>query len=124
MREAYCQCTADDFYNMLYDRLHDYWKVDGDILDLYMKMYENYIDNGLFEENTNSVMVIVDNDYQQWCEVIAKGDPDFELLKEIYEYPGQDISVETNEDDRWDGKYSFIEAVDDENNPTMFLVRY
>lgn len=76
-------------------------------------MYENYVYSGCFDGGEFDVMVIVDNDYINYCSVISEGDEEYEDIKQLYDENGlTDISCESN--------WSFIEA---EYNGS-FLVRY
>lgn len=102
--------------DMLVERVR-YWTQDEDIISLYEKMYENYVYGGIFEGGEFDVMKIVDNDYVNWTRVIYNDEEDFEEILKIYKEQGfGDCSCETEIAD-------FIESVDDEENPKMFLVR-
>lgn len=106
----------DELYNMLIERLEQ-WTQDRDIINLYGKMYENYIDGGVFECMTIDIAEIVDNDWVNYCSIIAEGDSEFDDLKKIYDAQGLgDCSCESD-------CYSYIEAVDNEDKPKLFLVR-
>lgn len=69
---------------MLTDRLQ-YWSKNLDRKDIeaYEKMYERYIDEGLFEGGDFNVMQIVDNDVVNWCSVIDKKDISRETWDEL-----------------------------------------
>ena len=110
------QIDEDTALEMLTNRVR-VWR-DGEIAELFDKMYENYIDSGVFEGAEFDPMVIVDNDVVNYCQVIEEGDSEFEEIKSLYKKNGGccDISCETN--------YSYIEAVNDDEDPTLFLVRY
>ena len=113
--------SDDEALNLLMDRLST-WTDDKDTLDLFEKMYESYLDSGVFEENTASIMEIVDNDYINWCNVVSAEDlskKDFKKLVKLYKNGERDISCE----DFYNIGSSYIEAVDDEENPTKFLLR-
>ena len=89
-----------------------YWTDDEDVICLFEKMYERYVYDGCFKGCEFDVMVIVDNDYINWCSVISEGDEAYEDIKRLYDEFGLiDISCECD--------YSFIEA---EHNG-MFLIR-
>lgn len=107
-----------ELLEMLLDRL-SYWGRD-DERDLYQQMYQNYLDNGVFESGEFNVMAIVDNDVINYCDVIIKEDypQDFEKLLELYRNGKYDVSCESFEDI----SPSFIEAVSD--NETKILIRY
>lgn len=105
----------DTALNLLTERVRT-WK-SGEVAELFDKMYENYIDSGCFEGMEFDPMTIVDNDCVNYCQVIEEGDSEFEEIKKLYEEQGLgDISC--------DSSYGYIEAVNDEENPTLFLVRY
>ena len=102
--------------NMLIDRLVEYWNPEDEVVELFIKMYENYAYSGCFSgDMCFDPKVIVDNDYINYCQVITKKDADFKKVKSMYKNNGCcDISCET--------RYSFIEAAN--KNHSAFLVRY
>ena len=107
----------EDALEMLMDRVR-YWTDDRATQDLYEQMYSSYIDGGCFDGGEFDVMAIVDNDYINWCTIVDEGDEDFEEIKAVYEEQGiGDCSCEGV-------GYGYIEAVDDESNPTSFLMRH
>lgn len=113
--------TNKEALNLLMDRLET-WTNDRDTQDLYEKMYTNYIEEGVFDSNTSTVMEIVDNDYINYCEVVCTEDlskKDLKKLVKLYKNGERDISCESFDCIG----YSFIEAVDNEENPTKFLLR-
>jgi hypothetical protein len=69
---------------MLMDRL-EYWTTDPTETELFEKMYQQYLDEGLFDGDNFDVMAIVDNDYVNWCSIITKDDEDYEEVKAAYE---------------------------------------
>jgi hypothetical protein len=104
----------DTALEMLMDRL-SYWTEDETTHELYKQMYESYLDCGVFESCEFDVMVIVDNDYINYCDVVEPDDDSYEEIKALYEENGcGDISCE------FSGSWNFIEA---EYNG-YFLVRY
>ena len=106
--------TEDTALNMLCDRVN-YWTDDETTRELFYKMYENSIDSGCFEDCEFDPMIIVDNDYINYCQVVSADEcPE---LVELYKAGNYDISCENV-------GYSFIEAVDNEEEPALFLVRY
>ena len=106
----------NDLLEMLMNRVKQ-WNSTETALDLYEKMYESEIYSGCFEGAEFDVNLIVDNDVINYCNIVEEGDSDFNSILQLYEEQGLgDISMESN--------YSFIEAVDDENEPKTFLVRY
>lgn len=106
----------DTLLGMLRERV-EFWTDDTTTTELYMQMYENYVESGCLEGATLDIMEIVDNDYINWCRVIEQGDEEFDELLKIYNEQGLgDCSCETN-------YASYIEAVDDEDEPTAFLIR-
>lgn len=108
--------SENDLICMLMDRVEQ-WNSTETALDLYEKMYESEIGAGCFEGAEIDVNLIVDNDVINYCDIIEEGDSDFDSILQLYEEQGLgDISMESN--------YNFIEAVDDENEPKAFLVRY
>lgn len=102
----------------LMERVRHWTEGDSKVEDLYHKMYENYVYGGVFSDSEEfDVMSIVDNDYINWCSVVYDDENAFAKLKEVYEQQGLgDCSCED-----CDGNY--IEAVDREDEPTMFLIR-
>lgn len=102
--------------NWLMERL-EYWTNDTLTIQLYEKMYQNYLDCGVFDGGEFDPMIIVDNDYVNLCTVLYASDEDFKKVLKVYKEQGLgDCSCEI------DG-YSYIEAVDDEDEPTAFLMR-
>ena len=105
----------DTALEMLIDRLK-FWTDDPDVIALYEKMYENYIDCGCFDGREFDIMTIIDNDYINYCDVISPGDDCYNDIKSLYDREGiTDISCEEE-----NHGYNFIEA---EHNG-YFLVRY
>lgn len=102
--------------NMLMNRVK-FWRSDSTTLELFEKMYENYINNGFFEDCEFDVMKIVDNDVVNWCSEINKGDKDFKKLLKLYKKGEYDISCEC-----LDCGASFIEAASDDE--TAILIRH
>lgn len=90
---------------MLVDRVK-FWTDDEDIIELYRRMYENYIDNGVFDGSDFDINVIVDNDYVNYCDVISPGEDNYNNIKELAADGEYDISCEYDKN----GGYSFIEA--------------
>jgi len=103
--------------DLLMGRLNE-WTKDQKTKELYQKMYESYIDCGCFDGCEFDPMVIVDNDWVNYCTIIDESDENFEKIKKLYKENGLgDVSCE-------DVGYSFIEASDDDDEPTAFLMRY
>lgn len=109
----------NDALNMLVERV-EYWTQDKDEIALFEKMYDDYIFNGCFDGGEFDVISIVDNDWVNYTAIIRPEDKDFEKVLALYKKDGLgDVSCE--DFDYY--KINFIESVDDENDPTMFLVR-
>ena len=106
----------DTLLEMLTNRVKE-WR-DGEIAELFNKMYENQVYSGCFEDCDFDPMVIVDNDIVNYCTVIEKEDADFEKLLNLYHEGESDVSCESFEN----GSYSFIESVSDDED--LILVRY
>lgn len=105
----------DKALDLLMDRVA-HWTDDEDVQELYKQMYENYIFGGCFDGIDFDVMLIVDNDYINYCKVICKGDAEYTEIDEIYKSQGLgDCSCEAEK-----SGCSYIEA---EYN-SMYLVRY
>ena len=95
----------DTALEMLLNRLR-FWTDDDDVIALYEKMYENYIDCGCFDGREFDITTIVDNDYVNYCDVISPGDDCYDDIKAIYGREGiTDISCEEK-----NHGYNFIEA--------------
>lgn len=108
-----------ELLEMLLDRL-SYWGRDNE-RDLYEQMYQNMLDNGVFESGEFNVMSIVDNDVVNYCDVLYKEDEtpeDWEKLIKAYKEGDRDVSCEEFER----GSVSFIEAVSDDEE--RILIRY
>lgn len=109
---------SEDLVDLLMDRLEKMWTQDENVLNLYRKMYEDYCDGGCWDGCEFDVMQIVDNDWVNNCKVIDESDIEFKGVLKIYKEKGLgDCSCEC------DCGYSYIEQVDDEEEPKMFLVR-
>ena len=91
--------------DMLVERVK-YWTDDITTYKLYEKMYESYVDSGVFDGGDFDIMAIVDNDYVNWCSVISEGDEEYEDIKKLYEDGEYDISCESD----LNHGYSFIES--------------
>lgn len=110
--------TEDDALYMLMDRL-GVWTSDKRIQKLFESMYQSYIDGGCFDGCEFDPTIIVDNDWINYCRIVEQDakDPEYKALRKIYKEQGLgDCSCECD-------FCSFIEAVDDEENPHAFLVR-
>jgi hypothetical protein len=102
----------DDLLDMFMERCK-FWS--GLDLELFEKMYENYIDGGVFDGMELDIMAIVDNDYVNWTSILEKGvNEDFEEIFDLYKQGEYDISCQTC--------YSYIEAVSDDEQ--RILVRH
>lgn len=111
--------NKNDALDMLMDRV-EYWTDDKDEQNLFEKMYDDYLWNGCFDDSEFDPMQIVDNDWVNYTAIIRPEDKDFKKVLELYKKDGiGDVSCE--EFSYY--KINFIEAVDNENEPTMFLVR-
>lgn len=110
--------SEDKLLDLLMNRFYDFTGLapDTEEYKLFEEMYQNYIDNGIFESMEDfDVNLIVDNDWVNYCKVIGEGDDEYEEIKELYKENGCcDISCETC--------YSSIEAANEEGD--VFLVRY
>jgi hypothetical protein len=108
---------SDCLVGMLIERL-EYWTKDKTVIELFEKMYDRVVD--CFNGGDFDVMQIVDNDWVNWCDVFSQGEKEFGELSAVYERQSLgDCSC-----DNLDCGASFIESVDDDESPTMFLVRY
>ena len=108
-----------ELLDMLVERVR-YWTQDEDEIKLFEKMYDDYIWNGVFTDSELDIMSIVDNDWVNYTTIIRPDNKDFEKLLKVYKEQGiGDCSCEDFEE----YKINFIESVDNDNEPTMFLVR-
>lgn len=108
--------SNEDVIDMLVERV-SYWTQEDETHELYRRMYTNYVEGGCFEGAELDVMVIVDNDYVNYCDVVSEGDDGYEDIKALYEEQGLgDISCEKE----LNHGYNFIEA---EYNDS-FLLRW
>ena len=101
----------DDVIDLLVNRVR-FWTDNEDVVDLFKKMYERYIDEEAFDNL--DIDLIVDNDFINDCTIIEKGDEEFEKVQELAKEGYYDISCETS--------YSFIEAYNEDYS--LILVRY
>ena len=107
----------DEVLEMLMERVR-HWVDDEEVIGLYEQMYENYIDADIWDGGEFNVWTIVDNDYVNWCNVISEGEENFDEIKEVFMKQGLgDCSCQIEH-------IGCIEAVDDEHEPTMFLIRW
>ena len=63
----------ENLLEMLMNRVR-FWTEDPDYLALFEMYYDNMIQGGAFDYCDFDVMVIVDNDYVNWLNVISKED--------------------------------------------------
>ena len=63
----------DTLLEALIDRLQ-FWTDDSTAIELFTKMYSNYLENGIFDNIDFDVNKFVDNDYVNYCIVIDKSD--------------------------------------------------
>lgn len=116
LQEVMVDIDEDDLLDLLMNRVKR-WTDEKVSLDLYEQMYQSYIDSG-WDLGGNSVMVIVDNDWVNYCDVVGPGEENYEELLRLYQENGLgDVSVE-------DVGYSFIEAATEENGTTYLLCRW
>ena len=78
--ESRIEIDDDELLDMLVDRLH-YWTDEEDVIELYSQMYEDMLDNGLFNGDDFNVQFIVDNDWVNWCEVVCPGEDNYDEIK-------------------------------------------
>ena len=104
----------DTILEMLMDRVR-FWTGDPDVIELYEKMYSDYVDEEVFEGGEFDVMQIVDNDYVNWCTTITPEDERFDGIVKAYKDGERDISLK-----HWG--YGFVEAVNEDE--TLALMRY
>ena len=116
LQEVMVDIDEDDLLDLLMNRLKR-WTDDPVATDLYEQMYQSYIDSG-WDLGGNSVMVIVDNDWVNYCDVVSPGDENYDALLKLYQENGLgDVSVE-------DVGYSFIEAATERDGTTYLLCRW
>lgn len=93
-------------------------KIDNDTLLEMLRERVEFWGGGCFDGARLDIMESVDNDHVNWCRVIEQGDEEFDELLEVYKKQGfGDCSCETD-------YASYIEAVDNEDEPTTFLIRH
>lgn len=63
----------DNLLDLLINRLH-YWTSDNIKIELFTKMYRQYIDEGVFNNIALSISKIVDNDYVNNYDTVHKND--------------------------------------------------
>ena len=116
LQEVMVDIDEDDLLDLLMNRLKR-WTDDPVATRLYEEMYQSYIDSG-WDLGGNSVMVIVDNDWVNYCDVVGPGEENYDALLKLYQENGLgDVSVE-------DVGYSFIEAATEDNGTTYLLCRW
>lgn len=82
----------DDALDMLMDRL-SFWTDDTTTTELFRNMYQDYLDERMFDGDNFDVMNIVDNDYVNWCAVVEEGDDLYEECKKVWENCGRDLET-------------------------------
>lgn len=95
--------------DMLMNRLCEFWHVEptGDTettYKLFETMYEDYLNEGVFESIEFDVMSIVDNDYVNWCGVVSEGDDNYEEVKKAY-YEGDRETGNLRVEAEYDGSF-------------------
>jgi hypothetical protein len=116
LQEVMVDIDEDDLLDLLMNRVRR-WTDEKVSLDLYEQMYQSYIDSG-WDLGGESVMVIVDNDWVNYCDVVGPGEENYDALLKLYQENGLgDVSVE-------DVGYSYIEAATEENGTTYLLCRW
>lgn len=86
----YVEIDNADALDMLMSRI-EYWTDDATIYELYEQMYENAIEDGVFDGGLFNVMQIVDNDYVNWCTVYEEGDKCYEDIKTVWDNDERDV---------------------------------
>lgn len=120
LKEAMIEVDDDDILSLLEKEL-DGWNPSPEIKDLYMKMYESQVAEGLFNGGKFNAMEIVDNDWVNWTDVISEGEDYFDDCLKAYKERNYEVRVS---DDYGDDRYlGYIEAVDNESDPKTFLIR-
>ena len=69
MKMITVKIDEDDALDMLMDRL-SFWTDDTTTTELFRNMYQDYLDERMFDGDNFDVMNIVDNDYVNWCAVV------------------------------------------------------
>lgn len=117
----------EDFvlFDVIRDRL-DFWKLSKDEKELFISMYERYIDEDLFSQINESLCSIVNNDVVNNCIIIKKGtinNKAFNRLKWLYEQEEYYIGNYIRSEKALKGEVlgSYIEAF---NGDDLFLLRY
>lgn len=110
--EARIELDDDELLDRLVDRLH-YWTDEEDVIELYRLMYEDMLDNGLFNGDDFNVQFIVDNDWVNWCEVVCPGEDNYDEIKRTYDNGDREVYVDGD-------YYCRIEAEDKD----CFLIRW
>lgn len=111
----------EDAIDLLVERVK-VWKEDPEIIALFEDMYQKQLDAGAFEDNDLSIDAIVDDDCINYCLAYSLEDlteKDAYMLRTAIQSCEPDISCLSLDC----GRFSYIEAVDDEDEPTLFLLR-
>lgn len=75
--------SIDNAITMFRERL-EFWKLEEDELDLFLDMYESYLDAGVFSGMEFDIKDIVDNDYINYTTIVREDDEDFDEVLELY----------------------------------------
>lgn len=112
--------SEDILISMFAERLR-YWAKDwsDEEFNLFIEMYQSYIDSCVFEDIELDIINIVDNDVSNYCQILYINDFDdeeeFKRAIKTYNEGYRDVSC-----DGFD--FSFIEAINE--NKGLILVRY
>ena len=95
--------------DMLMDRL-SFWTDDTTTTELFEQMYQEYLDERMFDGDNFDVMDIVDNDYVNWCAVVEEGDDLYDECKKVWENNERDLET--------------VNATVEAGIGTAYLIRY
>lgn len=104
----------DELLDMLIERV-EHWTNDPKIIALYSDMYENYIDNGVFDDSEINIMQLVDNDYINYCQVLYEGEDIYDAVNRSY--------LENGIGECYDDDGNYLGYIEAENNG-IYLIRY
>lgn len=97
MKYTITKIGIDDVLSLFRNRL-EYWDKSRDAIDLFLQMYRQHLENGLFAHEELNIYDIVDNDVINNCVVLEKDDvtqEDWDAVQEACRNGQTEIDLES-----------------------------